>query len=125
MVSLYKQLTNAGGSDISTIYSLILLSVITIIAKLAYQILLKEDDVKRLPLINGRKPWSFSVKAEEQNFMQNAASLIEYGFKTVGCQYSRMIKHQSLISGIRQEKHFDFKQTTTFILYCLQNMQTT
>ncbi|KAI9147350.1 Cytochrome P450 monooxygenase adrA [Paramyrothecium foliicola] len=74
----------AEDSGTTTIQTLILVTILAIAARLTHSIVYGKSPESELPLINGRKPWAFSVKAEEVNFKQNAKALIEYGFKTAG-----------------------------------------
>ncbi|KAI9154746.1 Cytochrome P450 monooxygenase adrA [Paramyrothecium foliicola] len=79
-----KKLVSDVGSTNPLIRTLILATIVAVIGRLAYRILRAQYEISKIPLVNGRKPWSFSVAAEELNFKQNAGQLIEQGFKTAG-----------------------------------------
>lgn len=81
---LHDRLLGVDEAEASPTWTLVLFSIIVVITGLVYQRLTLHDDIRKLPLINGAKPWSFFCTAEKTNFMLNAPHLIDEGLKTVG-----------------------------------------
>jgi hypothetical protein len=84
---LSREMISNDGSINPVICAFVLVIIIIFLQKITRRLIGVHENISNMPLINGPKLWSFSTAAEKQNFMQNASSLLEEGFKTVSSLY--------------------------------------